>query len=111
MDLKMKAEVITSTAHPVWDVKVENGNVPIISGDEEDLQTATLAGFLERGTIPLLPEAGVPWIDYITGKIMFGELDADIRDSLSAAAKDSFYPDYEIVDDKLTMTISKMEDR
>ena len=111
MDLKMRAEVITTTQHPIWDVKVTNGIVPIISGTEEELQTAILAGFIERGSIPLLPEAGVPWSDYLTQKITFGELDADVRDSLSAAAKDNFYPDYEIIDDKLVMTINKMEDK
>ena len=110
MDLKMKAEVITASNFPVWDVKVKDGIVPIISGEEEELQTATLAGFLEKNTIPLLPDAGVPWTDYMTGKITFGELDADVRDSLSAAAKDNYYPDYEITDDKLVMTIGKMED-
>lgn len=110
MDLKMKAEVIENGKFPVWDVKVEHGNVPIIFGDEEDIQTATLAGFLERNSIPLLPEAGVPWTSYINGEITFGELDADVRDSLSAAAKDNFYPDYQIVDDKLIMTIGKVED-
>lgn len=111
MDLKMKEEKITSSAHPVWDLKVEDGIVPIIYGDEEDVQTATLAGFLEYGSIPLLPEAGVPWTDFLTGKITFGELDADVRDSLSAAAKDTFYPDYQIVEDTLVMTIGKQEDR
>lgn len=110
MDLKMRAEVVENGKFPVWDVKVENGIVPIISGDEEDMQTATLAGFLERNSIPLLPEAGVPWTDYINGEITFGELDADVRDSLSAAAKDNFYPDYELIDDKLIMTIGKVED-
>lgn len=110
MDMKMKAETISATAHPVWDVKVQNGIVPIISGDEEDLQCATLAGFLEQNSIPLLPDAGVPWTDYVNGSITFGELDADVRDSLSAAAKDNFYPDYQITDDTLVMTIGKMED-
>lgn len=110
MDMKMKAETIETGEFPVWDVKVSNGIVPIISGDEEDLQCATLAGFIELNSIPLLPDAGVPWTDYMSGAITFGELDADVRDSLSAAAKDNFYPDYEITDDKLVMTIGKMED-
>lgn len=111
MDLKTKAEVIEATQHPVWDVKVENGNVPLIYGEEEDLQTATLAGFLEKGSIPLLPEAGVPWTDYLTQEITFGELDADVRDSLSAAGKDTFYPDYQIEGGSLVMTINKTEAR
>ena len=110
MDIKMDAESITATAHPVWDVKVEKGIVPMITGDEEDLQTATLAGFLEKGSIPLLPDAGVSWSDYLTKEITFGELDAEGRDSISEAGKDNFYPDYEIENDQLVMTIGKVEE-
>lgn len=110
MDIKMDAESITATAHPVWDVKVEKGIVPMITGDEEDLQTATLAGFLEKGSIPLLPDAGVSWSDYLTKEITFGELDAEVRDSISEAGKDNFYPDYEIENDQLVMTIGKVEE-
>ena len=106
----MDAESITATAHPVWDVKVEKGIVPMITGDEEDLQTATLAGFLEKGSIPLLPDAGVSWSDYLTKEITFGELDAEVRDSISEAGKDNFYPDYEIENDQLVMTIGKVEE-
>jgi hypothetical protein len=110
MDIKMDAESITATAHPVWDVKVEKGIVPMITGDEEDLQTATLAGFIEKGSIPLLPDAGVSWSDYLTKEITFGELDAEVRGSISEAGKDNFYPDYEIENDQLVMTIGKVEE-
>ena len=106
MDAQMDIEDI-SGAYPIWDVKVEGGLVPIISGDEEDVQTATLAGFLEAGSIPQLPEMGVPWTDFLTGKITFGELDADIHASLSAAGKDEYRPEYEINGDRLTMTVTK----
>ncbi len=110
MDIKMNAQKITASAHPVWDVKVEKTIVPMVTGDEEDLQNATLAGFLEKGTIPLLPDAGVSWSDYLTGSLTFGELDAQIRDSISEAGKDNFYPDYEIENDQLIMTIGKVEE-
>lgn len=108
MDLKMAAETITETG-VTWDCKVENGNVPIISGDEEDLQCATIAGFLVQGSVPLLPEAGVPWTDFLTKKITFGELDYYIRDSLMNVEKETFYPEYSI-GKQLQMTIQKMEE-
>jgi len=44
MDLKMRAEDIT-TSGITWDCKIIDGIVPIVSGDEEELQAATQAGF------------------------------------------------------------------
>lgn len=106
MDLKMKVEDIT-TAGVSWDCKVKGGIVPIITGDEEALQCATQAGFLITGTVPQLPEVGVPWTDFLTNKMTFGELDFYVRDSLQAVGKETYYPQYDIQDDKLTMSIGK----
>ena len=108
MDLKMKAEDITD-AGVTWDCEVKNGNVPIIKDDEEELQCATLAGFLITGTVPQLPEAGVPWTDFLTNKSSFGVLDFYVRESLLNVGKDNFYPEYDIEDDKLTMKVGKLQ--
>jgi hypothetical protein len=108
MDLKMKAEDITD-AGVSWDCDVENGLVPIIKDDEEDLQCATIAGFLIVGTVPQLPEAGVPWTDFLTGKITFGVLDFYVRESLLNVGKDNFYPEYDIEDDQLTMKVGNLQ--
>ena len=106
MDLKMNAEDITS-AGVSWDCDVQDGDVPIITDETEEVQNATLAGFLIVGTVPQLPDAGVPWTDFLTGKITFGVLDFYVRDSLMAAGKDEYYPQYDIEDDQLTMSIGK----
>ena len=108
MDLKMKAEEIT-TAGVNWDCEVDNGIVPIILDDKEDLQCATLGGFLIKGTVPQLPDAGVPWTDFLTNKISFGVLDFYVRESLLNVQKDNFYPEYDIEDDQLTMKVGKLE--
>lgn len=107
MDLKMKAEEIT-TAGTSWDCKVIDGIVPIITGEEEELQCATQAAFLITGTIPQLPEAGVPWLDFLKHKMTFGELDFYVRDSLRNVDKEAYYPQYDIEKDKLTMSIGKV---
>lgn len=107
MDLKMNAEDITS-AGVSWDCTVKDGDVPIISDNAEEVQNATLAGFLIVGTVPQLPDAGVPWTDFITNKITFGVLDFYIRDSLRAAGKEDYYPQYDIEDDQLTMKVGKV---
>lgn len=108
MDLKMNAEDITDQG-VTWDCTVEDGIVPIIMDDKEDLQCATLAGFLITGTVPQLPDAGVPWTDFLTGKITFGVLDFYVRESLLNVGKDNFYPEYDIEGDKLTMSIGKLQ--
>ena len=102
----MKAEELTAE-YPIWDLKTEGGIVPIISGDEEDVQIASLACFLERGTIPQLPEAGVEWTKFLTQNKSFGELDAEIRESLRKAGKMEFQPNYSIEGDRLTLAVSK----
>lgn len=102
----MKAEELT-TEYPVWDLKTEGGIVPIISGDKEDVQIASLACFLEKGTIPQLPDAGVEWASYLTRNKTFGELDAEIRESLRKAGKEEFQPNYEIDGDRLVLAVSK----
>lgn len=108
MDLKMNAEDITDQGVS-WDCDVQNGNVPIIMDDKEELQCATLAGFLITGTVPQLPEAGVPWTDFLTNKITFGVLDFYVRDSLMNVQKDDFYPEYDITEDQLTMKVGKLQ--
>ena len=107
MDLKMKAEDIT-TAGVSWDCEVTDGNVPMILDDDEELQGAILAGFLITGTVPQLPEAGVPWTDFLTGAITFGILDFYVRESLMNVGKDNYYPQYDIEEDQLTMSIGKL---
>ena len=109
MDMKMSAERITSTEVPVWDLKVEGGIVPILTGDEEDIQIATLAGFLEVGTIPQLPNVGVPWGQFLTQDVTFGEIDMAVRQSIESAGKVGFYPQYDIDENtkRLSMTIGK----
>jgi len=109
MDFKMMSEK-TTDGEKIWDCKVTGGNVPIISGTEEDQQTATLAGFLIRGTIPQLPEAGVPWIEFLGKSLTFGELDYYIRESIRMSGKTNYFPQYDIDEDQLVMSVGKMED-
>ena len=109
MDFKMTAMKRESETS-IWECKVVNGIVPLISGDEENQQTATLAGLLIRGSIPQLPNVGVPWTDYLNKNITFGELDYYIRQSIIDSGETNYYPDYNIENDKLTMSIGKTEE-
>lgn len=108
MDLKMNSEDIT-VAGVVWDCNVQDGIVPVISGEDEGRQNAILAAFLIRGTIPQLPDAGVPWTKYLTQEMSFAEIDYYVRDSLYKCERGNYYPEYSIEDNKLVMSIGKME--
>ena len=108
MDMQMAAERQGANNYLIWDVKVVDGNVPIITGILEEQQIATLAGFLETGTIPNLPLMGVPWMQYLTKEISFGDLDVAVRDSLQKAGADGYQPEYDIEGDKLTMSIGRV---
>lgn len=104
MDMHMKPEDI-QTSGITWDCEVKDGIVPIVTGSEEDLQCATIAAFIIKGTIPQLEDAGVPWPKYLTNEITFGELDFYIRDSLQKVEKQTFYPQYDIENGRLIMNI------
>lgn len=110
MDMKMAAQVQRPNEYPIWDVKVENGIVPFVTGANEELQRAILAGFLERGTIPNLPLQGVPWTRYLAREITFGDLDVAVRDSLRLAGADGYQPEYDLDGDRLTMRVGKVAD-
>jgi hypothetical protein len=60
--------------------------------------------------VPQLPEAGVPWTDFLTKKITFGVLDFYVRESLQNVGKDNYYPQYDLEEDKLTMSIGKLQE-
>lgn len=106
MDIEMNTEDI-SGEFPIWDLKTEGGIVPIMSGEKESLQEATLACFLEKGSIPQISEAGVEWPGFLTGAVTFGELDAQVRESLRKAGKSDYFPNYQIEGDRLTLSVAK----
>lgn len=106
MNVEMLKEVDTDDSE-VWDIKTEGNIVPILTGEQEDIQIALLSCFLEKGTIPQLPDMGVEWTKFLTKDLTFGELDMQIRDSLQNAGRLEFIPDYQIDGDRLTLTVSK----
>lgn len=106
MDIEMQAED-TSGEFPIWDLKTSGSIVPIITDEKEEIQTATLACFLEKGSIKQIQDVGVNWASFLTGDTTFGELDAEIRQSLINADKTEYVPNYLLNDDKLTLQVQK----
>ena len=110
MDLTMASSTpTTSNSFPTWDFDVQNGSVALISGDVENLQAATIAAFVQVGSVPQLPTVGVPWVEYLTGGATFGDIDAAIRKAALAANVANFTPQYDFENGKLTVTMSGSE--
>lgn len=110
MDLKMSSSTLqTPTSFPLWDFAVEDGIVPLINGNEERVQTAAIAAFLQVGSIPQLPTAGVPWAEFETNGATFGDIDAAIRKAAIACGVSDFQPQYEFENGNLTVTMTAVQ--
>lgn len=109
MDIKMQSETIEAGKLPVWDFYIsDDGKASMISDDEEDLQTAQIATFLTKGSTPQLRSDEYPdWLGFFLGQITFGELDAQIKQSIQNTGKTNYYPEYEIENEKLQVIVTK----
>ena len=95
----------TGTSFPNWDLAVTSGIVPFIEGDPADVQAASISAFIQLGSIPQLPDIGVPWVEFLTKQVTFGNLDAAIRQSAANANVSKFVPQYDILNGNLTVTM------
>ena len=104
MDIKMGS---SSGVPPTWDVVSVNGVVGFITGEEENLQCAEFATFLNLGSTPQLPNEGVDWLGFFTGSTTFGEVDSKIRENLINSKGNKYFPDYELVNNKISATLKR----
>lgn len=107
-DARVNSTVKTADTYPIWDLFVENGIVPILSGAEENQQRANIAAFIQVGTIPQLPDVGVDWTGFFVKRLSFGDLDTSLRQSLYASGCGDYTPSYDIVDDQFYTTIKRV---
>jgi hypothetical protein len=109
MDIKMQSETIESGKLPVWDFYIsDDGKASMIFDEEEDLQEAQIAAYLTKGSTPQLrADEYVDWLGFFLGQITFGELDAQIKQSIQNAGQTDYYPQYEIENEKLKVVITK----
>ena len=103
----MQSSVSSASVYQTWDYYVQDGIVPIITGDQENQQAAAMAAFIQIGTIPQLPEEGVDWTGYFTGDVPFNEIDNSIKNNLSKLGLVDYYPTYETVNDSLVAKVGK----
>jgi hypothetical protein len=106
MDAQMQSTSKSANSYQTWDYYVDSsGNVPILTGSQEEAQAANMAAFLQRGTIPQLPEEGVQWVEYFMGEVTFGDIDNQIKNNLMKIDLVDYFPTYEIVNDALVTNI------
>jgi len=106
-DAKVEGSELVPGKYPTWDLKVVNGIVPLISGDEEEAQRASVACFLQVGTIPQVPYAGVDWASFFLGRSSFGVLDTQVRSAIADSGAVDYEPYYDVVGDMLYTKIRK----
>jgi hypothetical protein len=111
MDAKMTSYINEISKEIIFDFVVNaNGCVPMITGEEEDLQHAQVSVFLTRNSIPQLKDNthGVDWLGFLTDNVKFGIIDSQIRDNLNYVGQaDNFYPNYVIENEKLKLELRK----
>ena len=105
MDARMQSSQSLPNQYQTWDYYVDSGIVPILEGSQEDSQAAAIAAFIQLGTIPQLPDTGVPWVEFFTGEIQFNQVDSSIKSALNKLGLISFYPQYDLVNGNLVAKV------
>lgn len=112
MDAKLTSYLDNNNQNIV-DLYVDsNGSVTSITGDEENLQNAQFSAFILKNSIPQLADNnhGVDWLGFLSGSVKFGEIDAQIRDSIKFVdLAESYFPSYSIENEKLKLEVIKQQ--
>ena len=102
----MQSTTKSANQYQTWDYYVDStGKVPIIDGEQERAQSANMAAFIQRGTIPQLPDDGVQWVEYFMGEVTFSDIDNQIKNNLMQIDAVDYFPTYEIVNDQLITSV------
>lgn len=105
MDATLQGTQVSANEYPTWDYFVSGDIVPIIVGSEEEDQRAAVSGFLQKGSIPQLPDVGIAWVEYLLGEVPLTEIDTQIRDTLTRNGLSNFDVAYDIINDKMSVKI------
>ena len=92
-----------------WDIDEADGiALSVPEGAEED-QEANVTAYLEKDTIPLMPERGIDWPKYLNKQVSLSEIDTQIRANLKTYLDTVLYaPVYSAAGDKLAVNMAKI---
>lgn len=97
---------------PQWDFKFDNERGQLLFTDnelDEERQRAIIASFLQKGTIPQLPDTGVDWVDLISQAKSPSEINSQVINAIHENADSYAYlPTYNKVGDKLVVSIKEI---
>ena len=103
-------DLLIVTKDNVWDIEVHSGQPRTISGDNQKIQSAMMASFIQTDTLPLMPEIGINWTKYLLGETSLSEIDAKARSNITLYMETlGFVPYYKVVNGQLIYNISKVE--
>lgn len=103
-------DLLLVTKNNIWDIEVHNGNPRVISDDNEKVQRAMIASFIQKDTLPLMPNTGLDWSKYLTGEMSLSEIDAKARANINLYMESLMYvPYYKVVNGQLIYNITKVE--
>lgn len=110
MDVQMRSYTDRETKEPVWDFIMTDGELKFItSPTAEEKQRAVVAAFLQKGTIPQLPDTGTDWAGLLTDKTTAAQVRADVLDNIHNLADTYAYaPVYSTKDNKLIVSIEEI---
>ncbi len=109
IDLLISKTVNETTKEPIVDfVPTKDGQLQVLYAENAVKQRAVLASFVQRGSIPQLPDIGVDWVEFLTSQRSAAEINSQIFTAMHNYANTYDYiPKYETADDKLTVTIEE----
>ena len=109
MDIEMITTTDEDTKENLWDFKVKNGKLCWIDYTAATQQRSIIATYLQRGTIPQLPDVGNQWVEFLTRTVAPNELNTQIRNSIMDMTGElSYLPKYNEVDGKLIVEVSAL---
>lgn len=106
MDIEMVDGVNEETKEKFWDFKVKDGIIQTVDYSVATKQRSIIATYLQRGTIPQLPDVGNQWVEFLTGTVMPNTLNTQIRKSImELTGQLSFLPKYTNDNGKLKVEV------
>lgn len=83
--------------------------VPILTGQAESDQQAQVICAMFTDAVPQLPGVGPDWVGYLTGggTVSFPELVGDVRKHLELGGHGDYFPNYDLVNDGLTVSATR----
>lgn len=92
-----------------WDIDVNDGMPEVVPEVAEEDQEASVVTYLEKDTIPLMPERGVDWPGYLSKKLSLAEVDTQIRENLKTYLDTVvFAPAYSADEGQLNVNLIKV---